>query len=346
MIRALLLSAACLATFGAMTLAADVSLVARDPITNYFGEQHGKWQFELIADEDAEAIVQWRILAAGRTIVSRDDAPLPLEAGKPRIIELEHQLPPVKEGVIFPLELHVSVTKAGGKEPAAEVRQPLYLFPPDPFMDQKEWLKSLNLQVFDPEDTTADALTELEVPYTRIMNLAVLEDLPSGILIVGQGIAFEDHGPLGDALLAAAVRGVSVLCLAPKSARINLPVAGNPDSHATGMTLRRRDIIQTLDKRFSSSWLPGQDVVARGLSFEVDKDEILATAVAADQGWSWVEVEYERPADAPKNSPPPRFIYCGLDLLGSWKESPTPRFLFARLLSTLSPANDKTSTTP
>ena len=309
-----------------------INIVAREQPTNFFGEQEVKLTFNIPAAEAFEGRVQWRLVTAGRTLASRDDA-LSLAAGESQAVEVRHKLPPVKEGVVFPVELTITVVAAKGVEPAAELKTPLYLFGGNPFVDRTQWLESLHIQLFDPVEATAKAFTALELPYTSVTNLDTLADLKTGVVIVGEGVAWEDYGDLGGLLLAAASRGVSVICLAPGDAELSLPLGSPGDAAPARITLRRRDVIREFDKRLALVWSADRSVELRDLSIAAHKDDILGHAAEPGSGWPWVEVQY--------NKPQARLVWCGFGLIRSWDESPSPRHLLLSLLETLSPDDIK-----
>lgn len=309
-------------------------IVAREQPTNFFGEQEAKLTFNILAAEAFEGRVQWRLATAGRTLASREEE-LSLAADESQAVEVRHKLPPVKEGVVFPLELTITVVAAKNAEPAAELKTPLYLFGSNPFLDRKQWLESLQIQLFDPADTTAKAFTALEIPHTSLTNLDTLAELKTGVVIVGEGVAWEDYGDLGGSLLAAASRGVSVICLAPEEAELPLPLAASGDAAPTRISLRRRDVIREFDKRLSLVWSGDRAVELRDLSIAAD-DAITGRAAEPGSGWPWVEVQYGKPQA--------RLVWCGFGLVRSWDESPAPRYLLLSLLETLSPDDIKPKT--
>jgi hypothetical protein len=313
----------------------SMRIVAHQQATNFFGEQEAKLRFDLVAPEAYEGRVQWRLMAAGRTLASRDEA-VSLAPGKAHIVEFRHKLPPVKEGVVFPLELHIAIAAAKGDDPEAELQTSLYLFAANPFADRKQWLESLQIQLFDPMEATSKALTALEIPYASLTNLETLSDLKSGVLIVGEGIVWGDYGELGKELLAAAHRGVSVICLAPAAGELHLPFDSPGDAAPARISLRRTDVIRELDKRFSLVWSAERAIELRDLTIAAEKDAIVGKATEPGHGWPWVEVQYEKPQA--------RLVWCGLGLIRSWDESPTPRYLLSRLLETLSPDDIKPKT--
>lgn len=307
-----------------------VRIVPREGITNFFGGDELKLHFEIASDEAFEGLSRWTLSAAGRTLASREAA-ISLRPDKPADVEVRYTLPPVKEGVIFPLLLQLTVGVPKDEKPHGEYQEPLYLFAQNPFLDRKKWLESLKLHLFDPEEATAKALDALEVPYTRITNLETLTDMDQGLVIVAEGTNWNNYGDLGKSLLAAAVRGVTVVALPPAAGK--LPASFLSDPAAARILLRRRDVIRELDKRFSLAWSVDRAVETSDLIFQFENGEMMAGAAEPGKGWPWIDVQFRKP-----NA---RFIWCGFGLLASWKESPTPRYFLARLLEVLTPEDLK-----
>ncbi len=62
---------------------------------------------------------------------------------------------------------------------------------------------------------------------------------------------------------------------------------------------------------------------------------MLAEVQADSKGWPWVEVEY---VDGGK------LIFCQFELSRHWDDCPTPRYLFARILESLSASQENMET--
>ena len=115
----------------------------------------------------------------------------------------------------------------GQDRSTARYEQPLWFFPAHPFAQRAEWLKDLKITLFDPAVTTAPVLKAMEIPFEETRNVAALEELKEGLLLVGEGVSFEDERALPEMLFKAAARGLPVLCLAPAKGTLPLPGADN-----------------------------------------------------------------------------------------------------------------------
>ncbi|MBU4210993.1 MAG: hypothetical protein KKD33_00255, partial [Verrucomicrobia bacterium] len=65
-------------------------------------------------------------------------------------MEIRVQMPAVKEGVVLPAVLGVSMMEAGAEQSVAAVEKKMWIYPEIPFVDRKEWLKKLDIRLFDP----------------------------------------------------------------------------------------------------------------------------------------------------------------------------------------------------
>ena len=313
-----------------------VEITYREQITNFWGEREVKLHLVVSAQEAFAGELDWSLLAAGRTLIRRTSE-IEVAAGGKAEVEVRCTLPPVKDGVIYPIELR-AWAGVMDKEPAAELRVRFHLYGTNPFADQQEWLRSLKCQVFDPEHKTAEAFENLEIPFERITNLATIEDLRGGVLIIGEDVAWEDYGKLGPTLLSAAARGVNVLCLSGANAEFPLPTAkrGEPTT-AQQLSFRQTDVLRDLDKRLSMHWTGKHAAVSQSLELVAENNQVLVrSAVAPEFGWPWMEVRF--PQQAGKTS---ALVWCGLGLIRSWEESPTPRYVLLNWLEKTSEQKDR-----
>jgi hypothetical protein len=206
------------------------------------------------------------------------------------------------------------------KDSLASSEKVLWMFPSDPFADRKKWLESLKITLFDRGDTTAALLKNNNIDFKETVNVAELAGKTEGLVMVGADVSFSDYPDLWDALNKLARRGVPVLCLAPSVGELSLPVA-------EGLSFHKPAIIRRLDKRLDpAGWLPDGKVVVSGVSLRSEGQELQAKVDTKDGDWPWLEIDYPTPGG--------KLVVCGFDFLGKgkWDASPTPRYLFVRLL--------------
>src|SRR5262249_55947746 len=144
---------------------------------------------------------------------------------KPGEFVIKLLAPEVRPGVALKVRLRVALSVEGEKKPTASHERPLWVFPDDPFVNRREWLKWLKIALFDPEKTTAPALRKLEVPFEEINSVAALAAVKEGQVLVGEGVSFKDYPDLPEALIRSAASGLPVLCLAPIGGSLPIPGA-------------------------------------------------------------------------------------------------------------------------
>jgi hypothetical protein len=315
--------------------AGEVKVVPRSQPTCLFGDHGVRFAYEVTGSEAFEGRFAWRISAASRTVASGEKR-ISLKANQSQLLEFDCTLPAVKEGVVFPLQMQVSLATDRDTQ-VTELEIPLHLFADNPFADRQVWLESLQIHVFDPMGETAAALTELKVPFEELAHREMIASVEKGVVIVGEGIDWDERSELGGDLLAAAERGAFVICLAPTAGDLPLPFDVTSRPAAASLTFRRSDVIQELDKRLSlgqGAEGPGE---IRGLKIVADSANVRGTAVEPGKGWPWVEARFAETGG--------RLTWCGFGLVRSWKTSPTPRYLLARLFERASPPGEATNDT-
>jgi hypothetical protein len=305
-----------------------VSIAYREQVTTFFGEAKAKFTFEIAAKEETSGLAAWLLLAKGRVLASGESA-ITLAPERPAMLTIERQLPPLNEGVAFPLQLRVHFRAADSKQPAAELELELWLVSENPFLDRQQALESLPIHLFDPPGDTAAALEKLSVPFKRAYNADALPDLEKGVLLIGEGVSLKDYRSLPACFAKLASRGISVICLAPADGEIPLPVQTNEDQRqATQFVLLRLDVVAEFDKRLKSPcWVAGESIDLCAFRLSVSGEQTAAGVVEAGAGWPWAEVHYSDPSA--------RMVLCGCGIIRSWDQSPVPRYLVANLLETM-----------
>ena len=196
----------------------------------------------------------------------------------------------------------------------------------------REFQEELGIRIFDPEGETARVLRENRVPFEEVALVDAIGMLRDGLLIIGEGVSFRDYRGLAGASLAAAARGVPVLCLASTGGTVPLPnLVTDERGGSEGLLFRRESWIRSLDKRLDALAWPGpagERIQASGISLEVDGKRVAATISRGSEGWPFVEVA---PQDGGAT-----WIFCGLAVVSRWDDGPTPRYLLAQLLAYLS----------
>lgn len=318
------------------TIAAGNDGVKIEPVERWsgvFAESKVTFHYAIGADEPLQGVAGWRFSINRRT-VSRGEATVKAKPGKPAEVVIPLEIPPVKEGVIVGATLEVTVSGQGAE---AEHARPLWIFPRDPFVDRSRWLKDLKITLFDPKGKTAELFEKAKIPFKFTRNMASLDGLGEGLIVIGEGISLKDHRGLGKTILDAAASGVPVLCLAPVDGRLPMPGATLPKQpQPRRVSFRRQDVIRELDKRIDSvAWPPDGRLIASRFAMAADRDWVVAEATSTGEGWPWIEVQYAQERG--------KLLLCGFDIVRQWDAGPAPRFLLARLFERL--ANEKPPST-
>jgi hypothetical protein len=225
-------------------------------------------------------------------------------------------------------KLAVHVIGEGQRQAAADYEQTLWIFSPQPFADRAAWLKGLKITLFDPRETTAAVLRRNAIPFETAETSAALGDLKAGLILVGEGVSFEEEDALAAILVKAASWGLPVLCLAPARGTFPLPGADNPGLPTPqGMSLCRADLITRLDERLDAqAWSPASKNVISALSLKAMEGSVKAEVTDGSQGWPWLELRYANRG---------RLVICGFGIIRDWDAGPAPRYFFARVLEKL-----------
>src|SRR5690606_8726014 len=108
-----------------------------------------------------------------------------------------------------------------GDEP--QVSKTLRILAGDPFAGRKQIQQAIAISLFDPENSTHKILDQAGYSVKRLRSVAAIESVEGGIVVVGQGVAWDAHRGLAESIHGLASRGTSVLCLAPADSPLNIP---------------------------------------------------------------------------------------------------------------------------
>jgi hypothetical protein len=306
----------------------DIAIKAIESWSGVFGGARATLHFTISARRAFRGSLGWSLAHEQRTLLRREQ-PVALEPGRPQRLAVRLDVPPVKEGVVMDTMLSVAVlTPEGGGRASLEKR--LWVFPRSPFADRAKWLRDLKIRLFDPVRRTREVLEAAKVPFETAANQEALAAAADGLIVVGEGVSFDDYRGLAEILNRTAAKGIPVLCLAPAGGQMSLPGSESADLPAPSRVgLRRSDVIRDLDKRLDDTgWPPNGKLVARTLTLKSHRQRVVAVVTDGGEGWPWLDVRY-----AGKRG---RLIVCCFPIIARWETGPTPRFLFARMLELLS----------
>ncbi len=186
------------------------------------------------------------------------------------------------------------------------------------------------MHLFDPAGRTKEAFEQLRIPYSQVDKIPQLDNLDSGLLIVGEGVDLGRYRGISTHITNLALRGINLLCLAVDRGRFaNFP---DPVSHMPvqdELMFRSASVIKSFgppwnDKRYHMETL---DIYS---SLLVSKNRLGMALVMekGTQGWPWVEIRYAKPQA--------RHLFVGFSLISQWEHSPVPRFLLKEILASFS----------
>lgn len=334
-VRLLTCPAACLVVAAAMAAGDEPKDPAKPPVAivpvqvwgNVFGGRETGFKFRVEATRPVKGRVVWRFAVGTATAAARE-VDLAATPDAARDIALTLPVPPVKDGVAFAGRLSVSVVEAGEKKAVAAYDRDIWVFPQDPFANRTEWLKKLQLHLYDPVGATAKAFTAAKIPFAEIGGLAALAAVKDGVVVIGEGASFKEDKDLSAILDVLAGAGVTVLCLAPADGELVIPGLGKPSAKQQELTFTR-DIVRKLDKRLDADgWPPNGQAMASAVAVKARDGLAVGEVTPPGGGWPWVEARYA--------SGKGRWAVCGLAVVARWNDGPTPRFLLARMLEHLS----------
>lgn len=279
-----------------------------------------------VTSRNAGAVkVLWSV-SVNRATIGRGERTINVEVDKPGDVSLTVDLPELRPGVVSPAALEL--TLVGPDEKQFQQTVELQVYSPEVTANRQQWLKSLDLAVFDPGKKTRATLDGMKIPYKAVDGPK--PQLAGQVLIYGESLDITRLNASWQGALETAASGKRVIVLASKPGAI--PLDGLLAAGEVGQTmvvpssvsLRRNDLIREFDKRLDSTqWpVPGRlnavslNVTAKTQGSRVEFRE-------DSTGWNWLDVRY--PGGG-------RLIWTGVGLIESWEATPAARYLFMRLL--------------
>jgi hypothetical protein len=279
--------------------------------------------------------LQFAVTVGPQPIVRRE-IEVSAEAGQPALVPIQFAVPPLKDDVAVRALLTVAFQpqSTGPGKAVSSVEKTLWFFAANPFANHEASLNDKKIALFDPEGKTQKRLEQAGIPFVLVPRLDAIPNIKEGMLIIGEGISLRDFRTLTDVCLAAAARGVPVLCLALKDGQFRL-IDNNDKSLPSpyAMSFRHNDIITNLDKRLDAvAWPPDGIVAARTLAISGDRGPIVGEVIDKTGEWPWMELTFNNHGKA---------IFCQFDIIEKWNTGPAPRYLLAALLEYLSKNNSQ-----
>ena len=330
-VHRLIFASLCCASLVGGVLAAEPDVIVRrvDSGTNLFAGKPAKMTCEVSSKQAGEATLSWSLVVSGG-VIARGEKIITLNIERAVDVSWDVELPEVKPGLIVPATLRLAVNPQAGSpkfEPvAADVS--LSICSPDATALRGEWLKSLDLVLFDPAERTVDVFARSRIPC-RVAGDPQCAGLTKGLILYGEGIDPARLDAVWSAAIEAASSGRRVLVMASPGA--NVPIEGliaSSDDSIRSVSLKRNDIIRELDKRLdATAWPKPGRLVASSLHWTARGEQPSVEFRDDAEGWTWLQVRYRNGG---------RLIWTGFGLAESWEATPTARYLFLNVLEDLS----------
>jgi hypothetical protein len=266
-----------------------------------------------------DATVYWSV-SVERGVISRGERAVKLAPGQPGVVTIDVTFPELRPGLVVAGALSLEVrSRTGGR---AEKAVPLFVFSPDVIAHRTEWLKSIEISLFDPAQKTAAALEASQIPFQ-------LMDGPgprgTGLMIYGEGMEPGRQVNSWPSAVAAARAGRKVIVLASSGAGLPLDeVMAAGDNALVSASLKRNDFIRELDRRLDAgAWPEPARLVASSLHWTARSNAPRLELQPDAEGWSWLDLRYRNGG---------RLVWTGVGLIESWESTPAARYLFVKLL--------------
>jgi hypothetical protein len=304
----------------------EVRITMADGPINVFSGAATNVTMAIVGQRALHGRVVWRLAANSRTL-DRGESGVTFAEGETGVISILLRVPEVRPGVVFQAELTVEVLE-GAEEALARADVPVYVFAEDAFEGRRDWIRELPLSLFDPAGDTAKILEAADVPFVRLDNVDALPEQAKGVLVVGEGVSLREYRGLWAMLIAAAEKGVPVLCLAPSEGEVDLSgplAAGGQRRVAARIEFRGADVVRDLDKRLAASACMGRDVATgKSLMPRGERGPVWIEVGPGTEGWQWIELGLRKSHS--------RIVLCGFPLIANWGQNPAPRYLLCRTL--------------
>ncbi len=311
-----------------------VQVALAHPWTNLFAGRSTKVDCVITSQQARDATLFWS-LSVDRAVIARGEQAVALLPDQPETALLELQIPDVREGLILPATLQLDVHPRAGVPKLEPVTNSvaLQVFSPDATAQRNEWLKSLDIVLFDPAKRTADAFKRSGIPC-RIADEPRCHELTNGLVIYGEGIEPSQLAATWQAANEAAESGRQVITLS--SPGISLPsedVLESRNQSLLSVALHGREMITKLDQNLDAKLWPTPGRLVTSSLQMTSKDDVPQVQFRNDEnGWHWLDVRYHSGG---------RLVWLGFGIIESWDATPAARYLLLRIFEHVSKQQNK-----
>ncbi len=305
-----------------------VALKVQERWSTVFGGEQFNLHWEIDGHHSEACTLRWNYLAGQRRLAGGEISVTGAEKSSQRF-KLPLRIPAVREGHVLQTRLEVEL-RSNNRTIATETKR-INVFPRDPFYSKNEWLRSLNISLYDPLGPTEKQLRQAGIPFRTLSDLAALDAVSEGVIVVGEGTSLARQRGLFEALVQAASRGLTVLCLACSDGSVPFDV-----SRPNRLSLDRQGVITRLDARLdAAAWSENRSPIRSTLDLTASRTGVEWTFSDTETGWPWMEMQFGERG---------RLVWCGFGIIEHWDHGPTPRFFLARVFESLS--DDSLTTQP
>ena len=312
----------------------DVQVATANPWTNLFAGRSTKLDCVVTSQQARDANLFWS-LSVDRTVIARGEQAVNLSPDQPETASLKLRIPDVREGLSLPATLQLSVHPREGSptfEPVTNIIA-LRVFSPDATAHRNEWLKSLDIVLFDPAKRTADAFERSGIPC-RIADEPRCHELTTGLVIYGEDIEPSQLAATWQAASEAAASGRQVIVLS--SPGFSLPserVLESGNQSQLSVSFHRREILTKLDQNLdATSWpVPGR-ILTSSLHMTAENNVPQVQFRNDENGWHWLDARYHSGG---------RLVWLGFGIIESWNSTPAARYLLLRIFEHVSEHRNK-----
>lgn len=308
--------------------AQQVAIQRLTPLRAVFAESDTLLRYSISVSDETRLVARWSIATAGR-VFARGESDLSQSDSQQADVSFTFRSPPVRDGLVSACEFRVAVGPA--ERPAlARSIDPFWVYPRDPFASRRKLFENHKLVVYDPQGDTSELLDREKVPHSVVNSVRRFRDPAAGLVLIGEGVDFDDYPALAREIHKAAAEGVRFMCLAPRSGGFNIHGDG-PSSPA--VRLLSVDALAERHKMLDVS--PGESFGRTPLRPLFIRSDLSSLQILANQkstvSWPWIEVDYP----APKRARVGMIAVCGYQVINAWDSGPTARYLLAETLQTL-----------
>lgn len=286
---------------------------------NVFG--NSSTEIDVSLGDITEATVTWS-LTAGRAgaVLRRGER---VHSG-PKPLNLMLEFPDVAPGTVLPAQLRLQFRSGGRIE--NEVREFL-VFPREVATLRQAWLKSLNIELVDPQRILGPHLESVEIPWKPDREVRARSENPGLQIVVVSGNEAQ-RLQLWRRSLAAARSGQRILVLGGAGTLLPQNDLPGPADDVEHLTWMRNSLIRACDHRLDDrTWPSPATLNACSAHASVRRGQAVVEIRDDATGWAALEVQYSHGG---------HLIWAGYGIVESWEATPAARYLLLGLLERLS----------